>query len=137
MQWGTNLTYWRTSGLPLGYDNFTTAWVLGGDQIVFDGHGVGTFDGNGQLWLVYFPVNHPGSGSDFTLTRYNLANGVSNLPGRPISLMISNSTNSHYTGIRFVQSQFWTMAIKDSEDVLLENIYINSTSNNSVRLHSY
>ncbi|KIK64270.1 glycoside hydrolase family 28 protein [Collybiopsis luxurians FD-317 M1] len=113
MLWGTNLTYWRASGLPLGYDNFTTAWVLGGDQIVFDGHGVGTFDGNGQLW-------------------YNLANGVSNFPGRPISLMISNSTNSHYTGIRFVQSQFWTMAIKDSEDVLLENIYINSTSNNSV-----
>lgn len=33
-----------------GYLNMTTAWMFGGDNIVFDGHGTGTFDGNGQLW---------------------------------------------------------------------------------------
>ncbi len=64
--------------------------------------------------------------------RYDFTNGVSNLPGRPISLMITNTTNSLFSGIRFVQSQFWTMAIKNSEDVLLEGIYVNSTSNSSV-----
>ncbi|KAF5378174.1 hypothetical protein D9615_007589 [Tricholomella constricta] len=110
--WGTNLTYWRANGLPLGYINMTTAWMFGGDNVTFQGHGVGTFDGNGQLW-------------------YDLTQGVSNLPGRPISLMIINTTNSHFTGLRFVQSQFWTMAIKDSEDVLLDSIYINSTSSSS------
>ncbi|KAJ4493720.1 polygalacturonase [Lentinula edodes] len=113
MLWGTNLTYWVSSGLPLGYLNATTAWALGGDQITFDGHGVGTLDGNGQLW-------------------YNLADGVSNYPGRPINLLIANSTNSLYTGIRFIQSQYWTMAIQNSEDVLLDGIYVNSTSNNTV-----
>ncbi|KAK0477647.1 pectin lyase fold/virulence factor [Armillaria novae-zelandiae] len=89
MLWGTNLTYWRANGLPLGYQNMTTAWM------------------------------------------YDLTNGVSNLPGRPISLMITDTSNSLFSGIRFVQSQFWTMAIKDSEDVLLEGIYVNSTSNSS------
>ncbi|KAJ3730589.1 pectin lyase-like protein [Lentinula raphanica] len=113
MLWGTNLTYWIGAGLPLGYQNATTAWALGGDRIVFEGHGVGTLDGNGQLW-------------------YNLADGVSNYPGRPINLLIANSTDSVFSGIRLVQSQFWTMAIKDSEDILLEGIYVNSTSNNSV-----
>ncbi|KAJ3974203.1 polygalacturonase [Lentinula raphanica] len=113
MLWGTNLTYWIGAGLPLGYQNATTAWALGGDRIVFEGHGVSTLDGNGQLW-------------------YNLADGVSNYPGRPINLLIANSTNSVFSGIRLVQSQFWTMAIKDSEDILLEGIYVNSTSNNSV-----
>ncbi|KAF5378926.1 hypothetical protein D9757_008741 [Collybiopsis confluens] len=113
MLWGTNLTYWRSSGLPLDYLNATIAWVIGGDQVQFEGHGVGTFDGNGQLW-------------------YILANGVSNFPGRPINLVIANSTNSTYSGIRFVQSQYWTMVVKNSQDILLENIYVNSTSNSSV-----
>ncbi|KAF4588171.1 hypothetical protein EYR38_010138 [Pleurotus pulmonarius] len=107
--WGTNITYWRANGLPLDYLNMTTAWAFGGDNIVFNGHGRGTFDGNGQLW-------------------YDFTNGVSNLPGRPISLMITDTTRSVFSGIRFVQSQFWTMAIKRSDDILLENIYVNSTS---------
>ncbi|KAG6815494.1 hypothetical protein H0H87_001272 [Tephrocybe sp. NHM501043] len=109
--WGTNITYWRANGLEVGYQNQTTAWMLGGNKIAFNGHGTGTFDGNGQLY-------------DFT-------KGVSNLPGRPISLMITNTTNSLFEGIRFVQSQFWTMIIKNSEDVLLDSIYVNSTSSSS------
>ncbi|KAG6822050.1 hypothetical protein H0H92_015521, partial [Tricholoma furcatifolium] len=63
--------------------------------------------------------------------RYDYANGVSNLAGRPISLMITNTTNSIFTGLRFIQSQFWTMAIINSEDVLLDSIYVNSTSSSS------
>ncbi|KAF8063563.1 polygalacturonase [Lyophyllum atratum] len=110
--WGTNITYWRANGLPLDYQNQTTAWMFGGDNVTFQGHGVGTFDGNGQLW-------------------YDFTNGVSNLAGRPISLMITNTTKSRFTGLRFVQSQFWTMAIKNSEDVLLDSIYVNSTSSSS------
>ncbi|KII90376.1 glycoside hydrolase family 28 protein [Plicaturopsis crispa FD-325 SS-3] len=110
--WGTNLTYWRNNSLPLGYQNQTTAWFFGGSNITWDGHGYGTFDGNGQLW-------------------YDLANGTSNLAGRPISLVIAGTTKSLFTGIRFVQSQFWTMAITRSEDVLLEHIYVNSTSSSN------
>ncbi|KNZ76189.1 Putative galacturan 1,4-alpha-galacturonidase B [Termitomyces sp. J132] len=107
--WGTNITYWRANGLPLGYVNMTTAWMLGGNRITFNGYGTGTFDGNGQIW-------------------YDFANGVGNLAGRPINLMITNTTDSHFNNLRFVQSQFWTMAIKNAEDVLLDSIYINSTS---------
>ncbi|KAF8156013.1 pectin lyase fold/virulence factor [Crassisporium funariophilum] len=111
MLWGDNLTYWRQNGYELGYQNQTTAWMLGGDRVTFDGHGVGTLDGNGQLW-------------------YDLTKGVSNLPGRPISLTVTHTTNSHFTGLRFVQSQFWTLVLNETDNVLLENIYINSTSSN-------
>ncbi|KAG6896124.1 hypothetical protein C0993_008740 [Termitomyces sp. T159_Od127] len=110
--WGSNITYWRANGLPLGYQNQTTAWMFGGDRVTFNGYDTGTFDGNGQLW-------------------YDFTNGVSNLPGRPISIMITNTTNSRFTGLRFVQSQFWTMAIINSEDVILDSIYVNSTSSSS------
>lgn len=30
----------------------TTAWMFGGKNVTFEGHGIGTFDGNGQLWFV-------------------------------------------------------------------------------------
>jgi galacturan 1,4-alpha-galacturonidase len=52
VKWGTNITYWRANSLPLGYQNQSTAWVFGGDNVTFQGHGTGTFDGNGQLWFV-------------------------------------------------------------------------------------
>ncbi|KAF5360218.1 hypothetical protein D9757_011400 [Collybiopsis confluens] len=129
MLWSTNITYWRNNSLPLPYQNQTTAWVLGGDNVVFDGHNVGTFDGNGQVWLVEYTCYPFHCQSLRWAERYDFAGSISNLAGRPISLTITNSTNSHYTGIRFVQSQFWSMAVNRSEDILLENIYVNSTSN--------
>ncbi|CCM01521.1 uncharacterized protein FIBRA_03577 [Fibroporia radiculosa] len=110
--WSTNITYWRGAGLPLNYLNMTSAWVFGGSDITFNGNGYGTFDGQGQVW-------------------YDFADGAGNVAGRPISLIIANTTNSRFTGIRFVQSQFWTMAITQSENLLLDHIYVNSTSNSS------
>ena len=57
---------------------------------------------------------------------------MSNVAGRPINFVIRDTTNSVFEGIRFVQSQFWTMAIHTAENLLLENLYINSTSSTSV-----
>ena len=54
------------------------------------------------------------------------------MAGRPINFVIRDTTNSVFEGIRFVQSQFWTMAIHTAENLLLENLYINSTSSTSV-----
>ncbi|KAG5340643.1 hypothetical protein C0989_000898 [Termitomyces sp. Mn162] len=71
------------------------------------------------------PIGEP---MGFRWAMYDFANGVGNLAGRPINLMITNTTDSHFNNLRFVQSQFWTMAIKNAEDVLLDSIYINSTS---------
>ncbi|TVY78246.1 Alpha-L-rhamnosidase rgxB [Lachnellula suecica] len=107
--WSTNITYWLNNSLPVGYQNQSSAWFLGGDNIVFRGHGYGTFDGNGQTW-------------------YDFVSGVSNYPGRPHALTISNTKDSLFDGLRFVQSQMWTMTITHSERTTLSNIYVNSTS---------
>lgn len=110
--WSTDTSYWRSNSLQLGYQNQTTAWIFGGNDITFMGHGYGTFDGQGQIW-------------------YDLGQNISNLAGRPISLTIANTTNSVFSGIRFVQSQFWSTAITHSENLILEDIYVNSTSNST------
>ncbi|KAJ7098255.1 glycoside hydrolase family 28 protein [Mycena epipterygia] len=107
-----NISYWLDNSLPLGYQNQSSAWFLGGNNIVFNGHGFGTFDGNGQIW-------------------YDFTKGVSNLAGRPHALTIWETNNSTFEGIRFVQSQMWTMSLVYSSFVNMTNIFVSSTSNDS------
>ncbi|CAE6427277.1 unnamed protein product [Rhizoctonia solani] len=110
--WGTDIKYWLNNSLPLGYQNQSSAWFLGGTNLHVQGFGHGTFDGNGQVW-------------------YDYSAGISNLKGRPHALTIWNTKNSTFQGIRFVQSQMWVMTVAHSEDVLLENIYVSIKSNSS------
>ncbi|KAJ7150942.1 glycoside hydrolase family 28 protein [Mycena crocata] len=107
-----NISYWLNNSLPTGYQNQSSAWFLGGNKIVFDGHGFGTFDGNGQIW-------------------YDFTKGVSNLAGRPHALTIWETNNSTFRGIRFVQSQMWTMTIAYSSFVNMTDMFVSSTSNSS------
>jgi len=66
--------------------------------------------------------------------RYDFSHGTSNLFGRPINFVIRNSTNFYMNGVRFVQSQFWSLTTYNASNVLMENIFISSTSNNGVSL---
>ncbi|CAE6417581.1 unnamed protein product, partial [Rhizoctonia solani] len=110
--WGTDIKYWLNNSLPLGYQNQSSAWFLGGTNLNVRGFGRGTFDGNGQVW-------------------YDYSAGISNLKGRPHALTIWNTKNSTFQGIRFVQSQMWVMTVAHSEDVILEDIYVSIKSNSS------
>ncbi|KAF2139457.1 glycoside hydrolase family 28 protein [Aplosporella prunicola CBS 121167] len=109
--WDTNIPYWLNHSLPVGYQNQTSVWLFGGENLRWDGHGYGTLDGNGQTW-------------------YDFVNGTNNYPGRPHAITIAGTRDSVFEGIRFVQSQMWTMTIIHSENILLENIYVNSTDVN-------
>jgi galacturan 1,4-alpha-galacturonidase len=48
--WSDDIEYWLGASLPFGFQNQTSAWHVGGEDIHFFGHGVGTLDGNGQVW---------------------------------------------------------------------------------------
>jgi hypothetical protein len=87
LQWSTNITYWLNNSLPVGYQNQSTAWILGGEGIRFNGNGYGTLNGNGDAW-------------------YTFINGSSNYPGRPHALTVT-ANNSTFQGIRFFRSQMW------------------------------
>lgn len=90
IQWGTNLTYWLNNSLPVGYQNQSTAWILGGTNIKVDGHGYGTLNGNGDSW-------------------YAAYGSVSNKAGRPLALTIANTTNLEFRGVQFIRSQMWSV----------------------------
>ncbi|TQN66566.1 Alpha-L-rhamnosidase rgxB, partial [Colletotrichum shisoi] len=106
-----NTTYWLENSLPTGYQNQSTAWILGGKNPDVDGFGHSTFDGNGQTW-------------------YDLVRGESNYHRRPYALLIDGTEDSVFTGLRFVQAQMWTVTIMRPNRVLLQDIYVNNTSSN-------
>ncbi|PYH93851.1 galacturan 1,4-alpha-galacturonidase B [Aspergillus ellipticus CBS 707.79] len=105
--WSTNITYWLNNSLPVGYQNQSTAWILGGNDIVFDGHGYGTFNGSGATW-------------------YEYVGSVSNYPRRPHQLTVAETKGAVFKGIRFVQSQMWTLSIIHSSDSWFDSIYVNN-----------
>ncbi|KAF9873799.1 exo-rhamnogalacturonase b [Colletotrichum karsti] len=109
--WSKNTTYWLETSLPIGYQNQTAAWVLGGKHLQVNGFGYGTFNGNGQTW-------------------YDLVKGESNYPNRPHALLLDGAEDSVFEGLRFVQAQMWTVTITRSKRVLLQDIYVNNTSSN-------
>ncbi|GME49805.1 pectin lyase-like protein [Neofusicoccum parvum] len=110
--WSTDVYYWLNHSLPMGYQNQSTAWFFGGHNVRFQGFGYGTLDGNGQVW-------------------YDFAGAVSNYPRRPHQITIWETYDSVFEGLRFVQSQMWTMTVKNSKNVLLQDIYVNNTSHTS------
>ncbi|CZR68070.1 related to exopolygalacturonase [Phialocephala subalpina] len=107
--WSTDIPYWLSNSMPVGYQNQSSAWIFGGNNVYFKGHGYGTIGGNGQIW-------------------YDFNKGTSNYPRRPHAITVWQTTNSLFEGIRFVQSRMWTMTVIHSENVLLQDIYVNSTS---------
>ncbi|ATY65544.1 exo-polygalacturonase [Cordyceps militaris] len=109
--WSTNIDYWLSQSMPVGLQNQTTVFHFGGDNVTLHGHGVGTLDGNGQVW-------------------YDWAGGEGNLPRRPMMVNWRRLTNSTVRGVRFVQSPMWTMAVTYSQNVEFADIYVNNTSTN-------
>ncbi|TDZ16244.1 Alpha-L-rhamnosidase rgxB [Colletotrichum orbiculare MAFF 240422] len=114
--WSTDTSYWLSVSMPVGFQNQSTVWHFGGARVVWEGHGVGTLDGNGQVW-------------------YDLNRGGSNMAHRPMNVNFRGFSDSVVRGLRFVQSQMWTMNIMYSRNLVFEDIYVNSTSsteNNSL-----
>jgi hypothetical protein len=73
-KWSTDIQYWLKNSLPLGYQNQSSAWLLGGTGLRVRGFGHGTFDGNGQ-------VSQLDVTSRYTFTNELLTYNVISTPG--------------------------------------------------------
>lgn len=109
LEWNNDdIDYWRNNSLYIGFQNQTSAWFFGGTQVRFYGHGYGTLNGHGEVWYAY-------------------SNGTSNLHGRPHAITISDSKDMVIEGLRFIRSQMWTSTIARSEQILMQDIYVNNS----------
>ncbi|KAM0452005.1 hypothetical protein ACHAPV_009728 [Trichoderma viride] len=80
-----------------------------GEDITIDGHGSGTINGQGQVW-------------------YDLALGVGGLYGRPIPFCLRNVKNAVARNFKILQSGKWNFVMLESQNILVDNIYLSSTS---------
>ncbi|KAH9876529.1 hypothetical protein J1614_003660 [Plenodomus biglobosus] len=113
IDWSTDIQYWLNASLPVGYQNQSTAFRLGGNNVRINGHGVGTFNGNGDYWYEWIREQP----------------NTSNYPGRPHQITFDGLTNSVIKGLNFLRSQMWTMSIIRSHDSIWEDIFVNNTGN--------
>lgn len=52
-----DLEYWTENSFQIDYQNSSTFWLWGGEDVNLFGHGVGVIDGNGQPWYDQFAVD--------------------------------------------------------------------------------
>lgn len=90
-QWSTDIDYWLENSVPVGYQNQSTAFRIGGDNVRINGHGKGTLNGNGDVWYKFI------AGQENT----------SNYPGRPHQITFDGFNNSVVKGLNFIRSQMW------------------------------
>jgi galacturan 1,4-alpha-galacturonidase len=76
-----------------------------------NGNDKGGIDGNGQVW-------------------YDYAKGYGNKAGRPMSLAIQDAKNVVIKNFSIIQPQFWAAVLIDTENVLVQDFYVNATSFN-------
>lgn len=88
VQYSTDVRYWILHGSYYYFQNISIAMEFSGENIVIDGHGSGTIDGQGQVW-------------------YDLALGVGGLYGRPIPFCLRNVKNAVAKNFRILQSGKW------------------------------
>lgn len=43
------MNYWRDNAFNVTYQDNSAAWLFGGKDVILDGEGTGTVDGNGQV----------------------------------------------------------------------------------------
>ncbi|QKX64775.1 uncharacterized protein TRUGW13939_11951 [Talaromyces rugulosus] len=110
LQFSTDIDYWRDNVYSVVFQNQSTAWLFGGENVTFRSEEGGWINGNGQTW-------------------YTWAKGTSNIPGRPITITFFNSTNLWVDGLNITQPQFWATLVWQSYNVSLTNLYVNATSN--------
>uniref|UniRef100_A0A0W0FB86 galacturonan 1,4-alpha-galacturonidase n=1 Tax=Moniliophthora roreri TaxID=221103 RepID=A0A0W0FB86_MONRR len=105
-----DIDYWIANAHRFDFQNQSTFWLLGGENILLDGGG--TIDGAGQAWYDRLPSNS-------TLQR-------------PISLTIYQATNVVVKDIAMINGPNWFNLINESRNVTYSNITIHteSTSDN-------
>ncbi|KAF9560995.1 glycoside hydrolase family 28 protein [Agrocybe pediades] len=104
-----DIPYWSGNGFFIPFQTQITFWLLGGENLLFDGGG--TLDGSGQVWYDAFASN-------------------SSLL-RPITLTLFQAKNVVVENINMINSPEWHNLVNEGQNVVYNNINIHAVSNSS------
>ncbi|KAI9328325.1 polygalacturonase [Zopfochytrium polystomum] len=103
-----NVTYWQDKMFYWTFQNATSIWVLGGEDVNLYGKGVGTLNGLGQNWYDAYAANP--------------------LIYRAILLVVSGLNGGTISGINMRYSAQWYNLILNSQNVVYDSISISGGS---------
>jgi galacturan 1,4-alpha-galacturonidase len=106
IKFSPNIPYWSGNGFFIPFQTQITFWLLGGENILFDGGG--TLDGSGQIWWDTFATN------------------ASLL--RPITLTLFQAKNVLVENIHMINSPEWHNLVNEGQNVVFNNMNLNSVS---------
>ncbi|KAA1470448.1 glycoside hydrolase family 28 protein [Dentipellis sp. KUC8613] len=107
-----DMQYWTGNAFFFDFQNSSTFWILGGENIVLDGGG--TLDGSGQVWWDAFASN-------------------SSLQ-RPIILTVFEGTDVTIQNIKEINSPMWFNLVYGSQRVVYDGLHINAVSTSKNRI---
>ena len=116
IQYTPDIAYWSPNSFFLTYQNATTYWLFGGNNVRL--YGGGTIDANGQIWYNEFAAN-PNAG---------VAGGSSRTFARPIPIAVANANGAIIENITYYQSPFWNNFCYQSTNVTYRNLNLTSVS---------
>ncbi|KAJ7288894.1 pectin lyase fold/virulence factor [Mycena rebaudengoi] len=103
-----DVDYWRNNAFNVTYQDNSAAWLFGGRDVVLDGEGSGTIDGNGQTFY------------DARIANDSL---------RPPHLMLAyKGDNVIIRNLKIRQSPRWTILVHSSRNVVIHDLDIRSRS---------
>lgn len=108
IQFSDDLDYWQNHTFDLEFQNSTSFILLGGRDVNL--YGGGTIHGNGQPWWDAY-------GQDKNIKR-------------PILLATAGLHGGSVSDLKMLSSPFWHNIVMDSTDVVFDNIYMYSVSDN-------
>ncbi|KAJ7137850.1 pectin lyase fold/virulence factor [Mycena epipterygia] len=94
-----DVDYWRDNAFNVSYQGNSAAWLFGGKDVVLDGEGVGTIDGNGQTFY------------DARIANDSL------LP--PHLMLAYQGDNVIIRNLKIRQSPRWTILVHSSKNLLI------------------
>ncbi|KAF9261733.1 pectin lyase-like protein [Marasmius fiardii PR-910] len=109
-----DLQYWLANAFQFAFQNQSTFWLLGGQNIVFNGGG--TIDGAGQAWYDALAQNS-------TLQR-------------PITMTVFQGENIVVQNINLINGPNWFILMNESRNVTLSNLNISAKSTTSNGPHN-
>ncbi|KAI5778849.1 putative exopolygalacturonase X [Geopyxis carbonaria] len=106
LEFSDDVDYWKDNAFPLTFQNATTFWMLGGEDVNL--YGGGTLDGNGQVWYDAYA-------EDIYILR-------------PILMGIVGLKGGSVSGIHMRYSPQWFNIVVNSSSVVYDNLSISGGS---------
>ncbi|CAN8104022.1 unnamed protein product [Discula destructiva] len=103
-----DVAFWTSAAgaYPIAYQDSATFWKIGGEDVNIYGGGVGTINGNGEVWWEAFEKN-------------------SSLI-RPIMFVLDGLDGGTVSGLNFVNPPMWFNLIANSSDVVVSGLNLSA-----------